>query len=131
MHAQHLDAFRRARVMRGACKQGERAGHIPSITLADRRQLELPRCALKEPAPHEALQVCDLMADGGGGHIELVGRLVDAVEASDHFERDDSLKRRQSIAAAQPEKNSAQAERANVAARASGVQHHPTFFQLG
>jgi hypothetical protein len=93
--AQHLDAFGRARVVRRARNQRQRAGDVASVALADRRQHEAAGRALEEPAPDEAFQVGDLLADRGGGHVQFISRLVDAPQAGGHLERDDSLERRQ------------------------------------
>jgi len=49
--------------------QGERAGHIASIALADRRQYEPARRALEKAASDEAFQVGDLMTHRRGGQI--------------------------------------------------------------
>ncbi len=77
--------------MRRARDQRQRAGHVILIALAHRREHEPARGSLEELAADKAFQVGDLVADGRCGDVQFIGRLVDAAEAGDDFERNDSL----------------------------------------
>src|SRR5690606_34361674 len=65
----------------------EAGGRPLVIEPAPGGELEVPAAALEEPHAQRLLEPAQLLADGALGDAQLTGRLADAAEPADGFER--------------------------------------------